>query len=81
MGEIADSLRSHVHAQPGIAELARKRRATCPLPADVREAVIEHLTKLLVAEVERNPEAYLRPECSNPDTAVGRDSRARASGG
>jgi hypothetical protein len=50
---------------------ARKRRATSPLPTDVREAVIEHLTALLVAEVECNPEAYLRPGCAgeaNRDT-------------
>lgn len=61
------SLRPRVHAQPGVGRPARKRLATSPLPADVREAVIEHLTALLVAEVERNPEAYLQPGYAGPE--------------
>lgn len=35
-----------------------KRRATSPLPAALREDVIELLSRLLLAEIARDPAAY-----------------------
>ncbi len=40
----------------GLSRLIRQKRS--PLPAQLREDVIELLSTLLLAEIERNPVAY-----------------------
>ncbi len=43
------------------------RLSRSPLPARLRAEAIELLSDLLLAEVMRHPEAYLRAEASDPD--------------
>ena len=52
-----------------------KRLARSPLPATLREDVIELLSTLLLAEIERNPDAYRSGPEGGPTVTVPAASR------
>jgi hypothetical protein len=54
------------------------RRATSPLPAQLKEDVIEHLVELLLAELARNPDVDHPTDPDGGPTAEGSEANGSA---